>query len=336
MAKPEQRLVRQWLLIRALSTRPEGVSVQQLSRESQVSEKTIRRDLQVLARAGFPLAEQTGPHGKKLWKVQDLTLHPSIQFTLDEALAIYVGWRLMDPLAGTYLWQASRRALQKIRSLLTPTALAYLDRMAGVLYQTTVGQGQYAHKAELLDDLMVGIEDRRVVRVWYRSARARQPVTYRLQPYAMVMHRKSLYLIAHSERHNEVRHFKVDRLEKVELTRERFVLPRGFDIERHFSGSFGIFQARRRPIRVRIRFSPEAARYVQESHWHETQRFESCSDGGVILQLRLADTTEIKSWVLSFGARAEVLSPRSFREEVQREIDAMRRVYPMQAPNDVN
>lgn len=327
MARPEQRLVRQWLLIRALSTRPEGVTVRQLSDDSQVSEKTIRRDLQVLARAGFPLREKTGPHGTKYWKVEDVNLHAGIRFTLDEALALYVGGRLMEPLAGTYLWQASRRALHKIRNLLTPTAVNYLNRMAGALYQTTVGQGHYADKAELLDQVMVGIEDRRCVQVAYRSATASEPVTYRLHPYAMVMHRKSLYVVAYSEHHREVRHFKVDRLVHAELTDQKFTIPRGFDVQRHLANSWGVFKTNRRPMRVRVRFRPEAARYVEEAHWHDSQRLQKCPDGSVILEVRLADTTEIKSWILSFGARAEVLAPASLRDEIRQEIQSMHQRY---------
>jgi hypothetical protein len=50
-------LQRQWLLLRTLSARKRGCTVTELSRDLEVSDKTIRRDLLVLRRVGFPLAE---------------------------------------------------------------------------------------------------------------------------------------------------------------------------------------------------------------------------------------------------------------------------------------
>lgn len=326
MTKPESRLVRQWLMIRALSMRRDGVTIHQLSREADVSPKTVRRDLQVLAKAGFPLREHSGPHGVKFWKI-DSQSHFGTNFTLDEALALYIALRLMDPLAGTYLWQAARRAVQKIRVLLSPLALQYVDRMAAVLHHTSAGQSDYEQKAELIDQLMIGIEDQQVIHIHYRSATRDAPISYEIHPYGIVMHRKALYLVAYSTVHREVRHFKVDRIEAVQVTKTKFQPQEDFNLQKHLEDSFGIFKSQGRPARVRIRFSPQAARYVAEAQWHSSQRISHCADGSLILELRLADTTELKSWVLSFGAHAEVLAPLSFRTAVRDELQAMVKRY---------
>jgi hypothetical protein len=43
--------------------------------------------------------------------------------------------------------------------------------------------------------------------------------------------------------------------------------------------------------------------------------------------LRVASTTEIKHWVLGWGAACEVLAPDAFRREIQTEIAAMNGIY---------
>jgi hypothetical protein len=61
----ESPLVRQWILLRALSARPCRVTIKELVDELGVSEKTIRRDLETFCTAGFPLQETIEQFGRK-------------------------------------------------------------------------------------------------------------------------------------------------------------------------------------------------------------------------------------------------------------------------------
>ena len=105
----------------------------------------------------------------------------------------------------------------------------------------------------------------------------------------------------------------------VDVTTLQFSLDPGFQLQKHLANSFGIFQGDDRPDhlqKIRIRFSKEAARYVQEKTWHPSQTLTREKDGSVVLEVSLNNTTEIKSWTLSFGPRATVLEPESLRNEI--------------------
>jgi len=39
----------------------------------------------------------------------------------------------------------------------------------------------------------------------------------------------------------------------------------------------------------------------------------------MILEVEVAGTEEIKRWILTWGAKAEVMSPKSLRDELRRE-----------------
>ena len=43
----------------------------------------------------------------------------------------------------------------------------------------------------------------------------------------------------------------------------------------------------------------------------------------LILSLKVADTAEIKGWILGFGQEAEVLEPASLREQIRAEAEAL-------------
>ena len=190
-------LVRQWVLLRALCARHYGATVKELAEELGVSLKTIRRDLDVLGGAGFPMEETVEQFGRKKWRIDPERAQPGLTFTLDEAISLYLGRHLLEPLAGTLFWDAAQRAFRKIRASLGVEAIRYIERFRAVFHQTAVGASDYARKAELIDQLMIGIEDRRAVFITYQSLRATEPVSYDLYPLGLAYHRGSLYLVGH-------------------------------------------------------------------------------------------------------------------------------------------
>jgi proteasome accessory factor B len=319
-------LVRQWILLRTLCARRLGASVRELAKEMGVCDKTVRRDLESLREAGFPLEGVEEEHGRKKWRIETAKSQPELRFAIDEAVALYLGRRLMEPLAGTMFWDAAQRAFQKLRAMLGESALKHLERFAGMFHQTGAEAADYARKAELIDLLMIAIEDRRTALMTYRSQRAVEPATYNIHPYGLVYHRGSLYLVGYAPDHEEIRHWKVDRIEAIELTDAPFSRPEGFDLRKHLAGSFGVYHSQGE-AQVRVRFSAEVARYVEEKRWHASQRLSPQRDGSVVAAFRLTGTQEIKHWVLGFGRHAVVLEPESLREEILEELQALADEY---------
>lgn len=317
--------VRQWILLRALSVR-HGMTLKELVDELGVSEKTVRRDLDAFTLAGIPLEETVGRHGRKQWRIDITNTQPGMVFTFDEAIALYLGRRFLEPLAGTVFWDAAQRAFKKVRACLRPEALKYLERFAEVFHQTTTGSGDYSKKAELIDRLVQTIEERRIVDITYQSLRATEPVSYDVYPYGLTYHRGSLYLVGHAPAHNAVRHWKVNRMEQVELSELRFNRPEDFDLAEHFAKSFGVFQGEG-DVHVVVRFSPTVARYVEESRWHTSQKLTKNEDGGLLAEFDLGGTEEIMRWVLSFGKHAVVLEPQALAGRIHDEAAAIAQSY---------
>lgn len=319
-------LVRQWIVLRTLCARRYGATVKEMVQEMGVSEKTIRRDLETFQRAGFPLEETVGDYGRKRWRIDPAKSQPGMAFTFDEAIALYLGRRLLEPLAGTLFWEAAQRAFKKIRASLGPKALKYVEQFATMFHQTMVGVSDYSKKADLIDELMVGIEDKRAVFITYQSLQATEPVTYDVYPYGLTYHRGSLYLVGWAPGQDDIRHWKVDRIDAAELTPIRFQRPEDFDLHEHLAKSFGVFHGEGE-VHVKVRFSPTVARYVSESKWHDSQHLTPQEDGSILAEFDLNHTEEIKRWILSFGRHAVVKQPEALREDVLHELAALRDAY---------
>ncbi len=182
------QITRRWNLVRMLGARRLGVTVRELKREFGVSEKTIRRDLAFLRQVGFPVEEQTEDYGRKVWKLGESWSKSSVQFTFDEAAALYLGRKLLDSMAGTPFWSAASSAWRKIRSTMGERILDYLDRFSTLFHCTEGGHRNYASKAAILESLTIAMEDYKAAHITYRSDRATEAATREVYPLKLVRH----------------------------------------------------------------------------------------------------------------------------------------------------
>ena len=278
-------LTRQWGLLQTLSARRNGTTVRELSDEMGVVDKTIRRDLQLLAKTGFPLTEIVGDYGRKSWKLDGGPGVPSLKFNLTEVLSLYLARRFLEPMAGTHVWTGAQSAFKKIRATLSDGAIEYLDKLARVFQQTPLAAGDYSKHADLIEQLLIATEDRKIAWIVYHSARATEPVSTEVYPLTLLWHRGSLYLLAHAREDDKVKTYKLDRISAVDVTSLVFNLPEDFDPRQYLASSFGIMAGDGSVTKVRVRFNATVARYVTEKKWHTSQTFTPQRDGSLLAEM---------------------------------------------------
>ncbi len=322
-----KQIVRQWMLLRRLCRSRRGYTVDQLAEQFRVSVKTVRRDLELLRSVGFLLRCRRGAHGKQWWSIEPPPEANLLGFTLDEAIVLYLLRPYLEGLSGSFLGEAAREAFAKIETMLsTDTTANFLPRLSELLLTIPLrrpGKTDW----QFMDDLWEALENQQVLLMEYQSLDASRPRRYRVHPYAVVVYHGAWYLVAYSEHHGEKRHFKLDRIHQACCTDEKFQRDPAFDIRRHLADSFGVIQPQGKPQKVVVRFSPRAARYVQETQWHSSQKNRPLEDGSLEVTFRLGETEQLKRWVLGFGQHAQVIHPRKLRQEIQQELEATLRQY---------
>lgn len=287
--------------------------VDSLAKALNVSSKTVRRDLNDLRSLGFTIREHGDSHAPKKLSL-DGQAFSEFKLTYDEAFVLMLYRLGNSSLEGTVFGQAAASAFAKFDGVIGPVEKEYLRRMMPRVRRNSVG-GDYSKHSEVVEALTLAVEDAKVIEIKYRSANRKEPLTYDIEPYGLVEHRGTLYVVGHSERHREIRVWKVDRMIAAEVTRRSFRPPSDFDINEYFGGAFAVVRGDA-AMSAAIRFTGTAARYVQEKQMHPSQRVEVQPDGSAIAHFELNSTVEIRSWILSFGPAAEVLSPESLRNEV--------------------
>ena len=317
---------RTFSVLRMLASRRYGMSVGQIARELAVNDRTIRRDLKRLEYIGFLIEVAEEARGRKVWKLSRTDGCPGLQFSFDEAVALSLVRPLLEPFCGTELWLAADQALRKIRGTLSEKALAHFESLYRVFHFTGHGSLGYHSKAEIINELTLAIEDSKVVHLTYRSQGATEPARRELHPYKLLSHKSSLYLLAFAPDHGEVRCYKVDRMEQISTSSAAFARPKDFDVSKYLAGSFGIYDGDE-SVTVVVKILPSAVRGFRESKVRPHCEMTDQPDGSLVARFELTSTVEIKSWILSFGAAAEILEPETLRQSVASELEQLLKAY---------
>lgn len=168
-------------------------------------------------------------------------------------------------------------------------------------------------------DFNAAIIEKRKLNVRYYSNNSE--VTQRIiRPYGLVAYKNAWYCVAYCELRNEVRAFKLTRMQRYQGTAEHFTVPVGFDIKKHV-GNFHLMKGEK--IHMVLRVDPPLANHVSERIWGDNQRVERLKNGGIRLSVSMEDTPELTGWILSLGKAARVISPDFLHDRLCREICAM-------------
>lgn len=196
-----------------------------LAERLQVSERTIYRDVRDLQLAGQPIEGEAGV-GYTLRREFDL---PPLMFTPEELTALVLGARLVQAWGGAESVIAAKSALARIEAVLPEELAARLDAIA--LYAPGYKMPM-AHR-KLLDQLHAACLSRTVLEFSYTRlnedvSRAEQRT---VRPLALAFWSGVWTLAAWDERRDDFRTFRLDRIEKLEITVRTFIQKRGQRLE---------------------------------------------------------------------------------------------------------
>jgi predicted DNA-binding transcriptional regulator YafY len=323
------QLARQWQLIQLLARSRGGVGLDHLAEELGCVRRTVYRDLDALMLAGFPLLSEKRD-GRVFYRFLDGFRLGDVPFTPDEILALAFGEDLLRALEGTVFHDSIRSALGKIRAGLGPELSEYLARL-GESFRVLPGPHKsYAHLRDTIHVLNDAVLGRRTARMSYRTGGTGAVSTRDLDPYRIWYRSGGLYTVGFDHKSGEIRTFAVERIRSIELTERRFARDPAFDFDAYIGSSFGVIAEP--ATTVRIRFERRWATYVEEHSWHPSQRLAKRAGGRVELTMQVGGTAELRSWILSFGAGAEVLEPPALRKEVVSELASALRRYEARSP----
>ncbi|MCK6551315.1 transcriptional regulator [Myxococcota bacterium] len=318
--------------VRALLNSSGGVTVYEIAERLGISVRTAIRYLKALEESGERIYDERDGN-KKIWRLMPSARQGTLSMTVQQMTTLFLSRRVFDFLEGTGFKEDLDEIFHQLEAHLKRkdfTAVKNLDRK---LFDVNEAPFIYDGRIEDVDDIISALVYEQQLEVVHSSV-ARGQKKFTVDPYTLLVYKKGLYLAGWSHQHREMRTFGLDGFKEVTwLKGKGFEYPKDYDPESLVEGSFGLIKG---PVqKVRIFFDDKVARFVKRRKWHPTQEIEKVP-GGIVMSLEVKGTVELKSWVLGFGDRAEILAPEALRVELARELEAASSRYraPAGAPVD--
>ncbi len=290
-------------------TRAEDLAVQ-----FEISVRTVYRDVLALCEAGVPVVSTPG-YGYTLTPGYFL---PPIMFTPEEAGMLLLGSAFVAEQVDAPYKQAVTRASKKIEKLL-PDATRQeveflLDSFRFVSRPVPIPPESRAHLALLQRAIL----EREVLHLHYH-ARHGEPGARDVEPHGLIHMEGTWILGAYCRVRQDMRNFRLDRMDAVIPTGEHFERRQTFTLRRIPPMTHG-------PEDVLVRVAADALRWVREDGHYSYVRAETHPDG-VVLVFRPRDTRDLIPWLLSWGNAVEVLAPPAVRDDLRAAAAAIAALY---------
>jgi CRISPR-associated endonuclease/helicase Cas3 len=312
-----------------LLAHPEGLTQAELARRLGVNRSTILRNLADASKHIYP--EDDGR-----MRIDRTAYLVNVRLNLDEALALHLATRLL----ATRLDRQNPHAAAALRKLgismekLAPRISAHMLQSADVMDDPDFQRQDPIYLAAL-ERLTLAWAELRKVQVWHRHDDNHVYeyifAPYFIEPYAVG---QTTHVIGLRQPPGEVRTFKVERLERVELLHEPYEIPPDFDPRAFLRSAWGIWFTEGKPIRVVLQFSGRVARRVKETRWHPSQELQDLPGGGVLWQAEIAEPREMLPWIRGWGADVEVLEPPELRQKLAQETRSAAIIYGWKVSED--
>ncbi len=319
-------LIRQWEILRAIDGARTGIAIAKLASSAGVHPRTIRRDLEALCKAGFPLYDEK-VNGTAMWKLRNKPFRglEETGLSVTELCALYFSKTMIATLTGAPFVDDADRALTKLERALPAASRNYLDDLPVLMKAKVTGRKKQDQRKTR--DVVARAVDasltHRCVEMGYDSASSKRLKTYVVEPLRVSYALGGIYLTAWVPEYNEIRTFSMERIKTLAVIDEHFE-PRPLPAD-PFANSLGVHSGS--PELIEIEFDASEAEYVMEREWHRSQEFEEREDGAIRMRLCVCNDRALRGWILSFGRLARVIAPASLARDLRDELQAAHARY---------
>jgi len=272
------------------------LTAREIASHFAVAERTVYRDMKALSEMGIPIAAQAG-EGYQLLETFSL---PPVAFSEGEARAITMAARWFARNSTGSLQHDVWSSLHKLQAILTPALREQVEQFEALIEHYPTDPPVYWEQPAL-KLAMQAVRQRRVLHIAYRRYQSDDVSSRDIEPTQLTCSQGTWYIEAFCRLRRDQRSFRLNRIVQLELRGETFI-PR----------TMIAAQVQRTEIVVRF------AAHVQP-HVRERQHYAFVREDGDRMIYAVEALSEIRNWILGFGADAEVIAPDTLRSWLRAE-----------------
>lgn len=308
-----------------MASRHQGVSLDMIAEEFKVSRRTAERMRDAAVRLLPYVDESVDDEGFKYWRTRDLP-KGLIAISADEIGALHASAEMMRSANRSDTAEKLAALADKLLASQSRQRQRQLEPDLELIMQSEGSALRPGPRVRLSSEcteiIREAILSSQLVQVSYVRRNETKGNKVTLEPYGLLYGARP-YLVAKQTGKPALRHYRLQGVEKAELTGTYFDRNEDFDLREYGRVLFGVFSEP--PLDVCWRFKPEAAKDALEYVFHPDQTSEQQDDGSVIVRFRAAGALEMAWHLMTWGSAVEVLQPTDFwqREGVRDAVQAV-------------
>lgn len=168
-----------------------------------------------------------------------------------------------------------------------------------------------------LSTVLEAMKSNNMLHITFKAFTMKESKRFLVEPYCVKMSAQRWYMLARNTEHKNLRLYSLDRIEAVEISNTRFVLPDDFNAKDYFAEFFGIVLDESVPLQtIILRADKYHQNYMRTLPLHPTQREIFACDDYADFELKLRPTYDFYMKLMSFGNMIKVLEPKTLQEEI--------------------
>lgn len=284
----------------------EKTTAPELAEKFEVSRRKINRDIEDLCKAGIPIRTAQGTGGGI--SIMDGYCIDRTILTSKDMQMILAGLRGLDSVSG------KRYYGQLMEKILTGSSEFISGRDSMLIDLSSWYKVSLAPKIEVIQN---AIENRHIIQFMYYAPSGES--NRRVEPYYLVFQWSSWYVWGWCLERKDYRLFKLNRMECVVETDCGFLCR---DVSMPDLSNEKIFPG---GIKVKALFTPNMKwRLVEE---FGPNCFTETDDGRLLFSADYTDMENLVTWLMTFGAKVEVLEPEEVRDIIRRYAEEILKIY---------
>ncbi len=287
-----------------------------LSRELEVSIPTISRDIEFLRdRFQAPIEYDSKKRGYYYIGDYDMPLNSvSVQdlFTLTTAKA------LLSQYEDSPLYKNLCETIELLNISQNTYNTEFIERIA------VPPTPKVMINKDIWNLIYNAMQENHVIEFDYLARSNKKTKKRRVHAYQILFDEGRYFLFGYSEERKAERLFSLSRISNVEIQEEKFKLPKDYEFaSRCGGGKFGAFISKD-VKKYKIYFYGYSRNHIKDCLWADDQKIiDYDEDDTTEIQFSSSQSNKVLEWVLSHGAEAQPIAPKSFVKKWKEEIYAM-------------
>jgi predicted DNA-binding transcriptional regulator YafY len=309
------RRLQRLLQVIALLRGPSSWNARRLADHFQSSRRNIYRDLAILELAGVPYWYDPDFGEGGGYRIRESFFFPHIGLTDQECFDLAVVTRLAEG-QGIPLVNEACHVRDKLVGTLPAKQQALIAEASALFDILTVQSPDHANSRQIMRVLQEAVLARSQIEGTYQSPHDKAAKKVSLQPRRIFLCHGTWFLVAYDNKSGTSKLYRLARFASATVSKKPLTISPSFSLRDFLGNAWAVYPGDR-DYHVELHFNRDAAPYIEETHWHQTQEIEPQKDGSLIFRATVSGLEELKYWVLSWGPRVVVRTPRELVVEIQ-------------------